>query len=436
MHDPRLLDTIFALSMLLLISRFAVEGIDPALMVAGLTGVVVVIVLWVLWRVRRAAERRSRTVALIFAAASIGLYLLSNSLSSLGLQWVAVLVLALELGIIASIAYTGAIFVVAVLLHGLVGAGFGQGLVEGIGAGLLLAVGVEFAVLLRRAERLDAERLEALAELERSNEQLASANDRLARANTELELAGEQQRLQHGREQDLVLAEERARVATALHDGLGHRLTAIGMSLDFSDRMRAKDPDRAASEVRTARATATEALDEMRRVVRAMHPVETDAGDVAGSLAAVAESFASTGLDVSFVRRGSGGIGPDAGLLLLRFAQEGLTNVVRHAGATRAELRLEHGRDSVRIEILDDGGEAAAESDLSEAAASVAEGFGIRTLRERAQASGGSLDVSPRGGFNRGFALAMTLPNEAGERGAADPGASGTELAHEIRAAS
>src|SRR5699024_9664857 len=120
-------------------------------------------------------------------------------------------------------------------------------------------------VLLKRVAAAEIERNVALDELEDANSELRR---RLAA------------------EEDLVVAEERARVAAALHDGLGHRLTSIGMSLDFSERMVERDPLRTREEISNARATASEALDEMRRVVRAMHPVTTDPEDPLGSLRA------------------------------------------------------------------------------------------------------------------------------------------------------
>ncbi|MGO1544847.1 MAG: sensor histidine kinase [Gulosibacter sp.] len=392
--DLKLLDTLFILAMILLTSRFpgGTAGLLPFAFEVTLIGVVLVIGMWIWWRIRRAKGQRSSILAIVFAVLAISFYLVANNVSSLGLQWIAVLVLALELGVIASVAYAGVIVVLTLGVHVFFGSGLFAGLFEGLASAVLLGVGVQFALLIRHAERVDAERLAALQELEH--------------ANTELARAFEEQRLQHGRDQDLVIAEERARVATGLHDGLGHRLTAIGMSLDFSDRMRDRDPERAAAEVRAARATSAEALDEMRRVVRAMHPVNTDADNIAGSLESVAKSFGSTGLTVRFSRTGDGEISPETGLILLRFAQEALTNVVRHSGASQVELALAQSAAEVELAVRDDG----------ESAEPFAAGFGIRSLQERAQATGGMVDAQPGQGLDGGFALSITLPTTPAQK--------------------
>lgn len=391
-HDPRLLDTMFWLALVLYLPAI-LDSFEPSPRVVGALSLLVVLAgLWIWWRVRRAAQRRSLALAIAVTIVAFALFLLADNFMSVGVQWMAVLVLTLEAGVAASTAYAAAIATVTSGVHLAVGNGWGRSVLEGGAALLLMGVGIDFAALLRRAERLDDERVRALERLEQANEA---------------------QRRRHALEQDLVIADERARVATALHDGLGHRLTAIGLGLDYAELMAERDPARAAGEVRAARQTASDALDEMRRVVRAMHPV-TNEGDVVDSLAAIARSFGSTGLDVSFERRGDAPVADADGLLLLRFAQEGLTNVVRHSGATHAVLRLEHEPGSTRLSLVDDGRGAGAPGGAGGGAA-LADGFGIRTLRERAETAGGRLEVAPRVNDERGgFSLAMTLPRRDG----------------------
>ncbi|WP_018297571.1 sensor histidine kinase [Corynebacterium lubricantis] len=73
--------------------------------------------------------------------------------------------------------------------------------------------------------------------------------------------------------QELALSRERERIAASLHDGLGHRLTSIGLSLDYSARMIGRDPAKARSEIDSARQATSDALDSMRTTVRAMKPI-------------------------------------------------------------------------------------------------------------------------------------------------------------------
>ncbi len=380
-HGLRPLDAVAGLSVLLLLTGF-LRLTAPRDLLPVLPPLAALVGLWVWWRVRLQRRRRSLGLAVAVALLAFWLLLVSPAITNLGLVWIAALVLTVEGGVGAGLSFAVTLGAVTAGLHLWVGNGAVRATSEGLGMLLITSVGVAYAVALLRSERLAAERAEALAALER---------------------AYAEQRLRHGREQDLVLAEERSRVATALHDGLGHRLTAVGMRLDNSLLLRERHPDRADAQVHEARRITGEALDEMRRVVRAMHPVATQAGDIAGSLRAVARSFSSTSLDVRLEQHGEGPIGEHEGLLLLRFAQEGLTNVVRHAHATTATLRLDHADDALRLSVTDDG-DGADPQDASH-------GFGVRSLRERAEVLGGT--VTTGSGATGGFVLTLELPAEA-----------------------
>ena len=90
-------------------------------------------------------------------------------------------------------------------------------------------------------------------------------------------------------------------------------------------------------------------------------------------------------------------------LLLLRFVQEGLTNMVRHANATGAELSVNVGAQRVDAVIEDSGRPDPSPTPISE-------GFGLRSLRSRAESLGGQLDATPT---PNGFRLTITLPHTA-----------------------
>ncbi len=153
-------------------------------------------------------------------------------------------------------------------------------------------------------------------------------------------------------EKELMLAEERARAAHELHDGLGHRLTQIGMSLEFAARMRERDPEVAWAEVAVAERTSREAVGEMRTWVRALSPVGPGAlsgrtadaangGSGAAGLDAVAASFRGTGVTVDVTDEiGPGALTQEAELLVYRAVQEGLTNALRHSRARSIDIRL------------------------------------------------------------------------------------------------
>ncbi|MFP5023264.1 histidine kinase [Pseudonocardia phyllosphaerae] len=375
--NTRTIQVALVLAQLLYASTF-LEGPSPA---RGIPGIAIGAVFGGLafwWLRRHAAGRSSRSTALVLAVLAIPGCLLANSVSGVGLVWIAVLALCYELHLGYCIGLIAVLTAAGATLHVIAGSSWATIVSESVGMAFIVGFGIYLAYTLRRITLAEQQRNAALADLEAANREL-------------------QQKL--ATEQDLRVAEERARVAAALHDGLGHRLTGIGMRLDFSERMIEKSPDRARAEIRTARAATGDALDEMRRAVRAMHPVTADTEDPVGSLRSIAASFTSTGLDVAFTTVGGGDLSPETGLLTVRFAQEALTNVVRHSGATRATLRIDTTPSGVTVTLDDNGSGGTQEA-----------GYGIVSLRERAKVLGGTVIARPHGGEDGGFRLELHLP--------------------------
>lgn len=240
---------------------------------------------------------------------------------------------------------------------------------------VLLAFGLALGMSWRAfQERSDLDH-QLLAERDEANRRLEAAMDRLRRAADS--------------EKELMLADERARAARDLHDGLGHRLTLISMSLEFAERTRERDAQAAWDEVITARGTAVEAMEEMRTWVRALSPVrDADATGLA-AFDAIAESFRGTGLEVTVSRHGEAStveLSEDSSLLLYRAVQEGLTNALRHGRARTVAIDVTAAADTVRLRMTSDLDKAAC-ADLPEGP--LAPGFGLRGLADRAGALGG-----------------------------------------------
>ncbi len=254
-------------------------------------------------------------------------------------------------------------------------------IIENAFIALLLLVAAGVGSLMRTAEKARAEAAAVGADL-------AQANVALRRS---LLL-----------ERDLVLAEERARSARELHDGLGHRLTLVALSLEYAQQTWKRDPEKAVAEVETAAETNRGALAEMRLWVRALDPPVADEA-IAGAAAfdAIADAFRGTGLDVRVAYRGEGPpLGHDVALFATRFIQEGLTNVLRHADASRVDIEVLQSPHQVRFSISDDG----------TGADSPAEGFGRRSLRERVEILSGVMTAgtSPLGGFELSAVVPLT----------------------------
>jgi signal transduction histidine kinase len=181
----------------------------------------------------------------------------------------------------------------------------------------------------------------------------------------------------------LATVAERTRVARDLHDNLGHELTAISIQLEKAARYRDVDADLADRAVADARVSAGRALAELRRSVHALRAEPFDLTIALQQLATRAEEH---GLAVSVQVEGVADAGVDtSSLALYHVAQEGLTNVARHARAGNATLRVHYGARETRLEVADDG------NGFDPAA--TPSGHGLVGMRERLDLVGGTLDI-------------------------------------------
>ncbi|GAA1098062.1 sensor histidine kinase [Nocardiopsis composta] len=189
-------------------------------------------------------------------------------------------------------------------------------------------------------------------------------------------------------------AAELRRIERDLHDGTQARLVALAMRLGLAQRTLGRDPEAAARLLEQAQAGAEEAMTELRAVVRTIYPpVLADRG-LAGALSALAaDSAVPVRLDI-----GEPGGADLAGLPAAVEATayfvvaESLTNVAKHAEASRAEVQVARDGAELRVRVADDGRGGADE----------AGGSGVAGMRRRVAALDGGLAVSsPPGGPTR-----------------------------------
>jgi signal transduction histidine kinase len=192
----------------------------------------------------------------------------------------------------------------------------------------------------------------------------------------------------------LAAAQERNRVARDIHDGLGHALTVVQMQIKAARAVLASDPARADALLDKAQGQAEEALGEVRRSVSALRGPRT-AAPLPEALRELADETSAAGIPTALDVTGPARpLTAEAQESLFRAAQEGLTNVRKHAGATRAALMLDYSEPAeVRLEVRDDG------TGLPDGDRPVA-GFGLVGVHERAAQAGGrmSIESAPGGG--------------------------------------
>jgi signal transduction histidine kinase len=190
-------------------------------------------------------------------------------------------------------------------------------------------------------------------------------------------------------------AAELRRIERDLHDGAQARLVALGMNLAMAEEQLASDPEGARALLTEARTASSEALSELRDLVRGIHPpVLADRGLVGASQAlALAAPIPVTVTAELAVR-----LPPPVESAAYFAVAEALTNVVKHAGADSAQIALGYDGTQLRIVVCDDGVGGADPS----------RGTGLRGIARRLAAFDGTLDTqSLPGGPTR---LVMVLP--------------------------
>lgn len=199
------------------------------------------------------------------------------------------------------------------------------------------------------------------------------------------------------------VAEERARIARELHDEVAHAMSVIAVQADAAEGALTHDPELVRSPLLAIRQTARGALGDMRRVLGALgsdEPASRSPDPSLSRLPELVEQAGAVGLQV--VVRTEGDVVPlpsavDAAAF--RIVQEGLTNVRKHAAATRVEIGVRYCPGAVVVEVCDDGaGDRAGEGT----------GRGLIGIRERVGLLGGELVAERR---RSGYLLRATLPH-------------------------
>lgn len=207
----------------------------------------------------------------------------------------------------------------------------------------------------------------------------------------ELQSANEQLRRQAVEREELAVAHERNRLAREIHDSLGHHLTVIHLQIEAARALETAHPERARDALAKAGALARSGLQEIRESVAALRASPLENRRLADAIRDVIEQHRAAGLDCTFHAAGAERpVSPAAALTLYRAAQEGLTNVQKHARARRAAVTLDF-RDParLRLQVADDG-----PGSIDPGSAPTPAGFGLPGLQERVQLLGGRLHAS------------------------------------------
>ena len=201
------------------------------------------------------------------------------------------------------------------------------------------------------------------------------------------------------------VADERARIARELHDMVTHNVSVMVVQAAAGNEVFDEHPDQARAALQAVEETGRRALGELRRLLDVVAG-DDDAGyDPQPGLRRLDDLVASVraaGLGVDLTVEGTPQqLSPALELSAFRIVQEALTNVLKHARASRASVCVRYGRDALELEVADDG----------VGAVTTDGGRGLVGMRERAALFGGEIAAGSRPGG--GFAVHARMPLEA-----------------------
>lgn len=254
-----------------------------------------------------------------------------------------------------------------------------------------------------------------------------AAHDRRAATEALLQRAEAAER---SREEEALrrVGEERLRIARDVHDVVAHAMVAINIQAGVGAHLIDRDPDQTRHTLREIKRVSGEALGDLRAMLGLLRNEDDDHSAPVTPTVGLADlddlrpGLLAVGVDLEVaIDPAAADLPATVGVAGYRIAQEALTNVIRHAGATTARVRVEVRHGSVVIEVEDDGGEG---GQLGHTGS----GNGLRGMRERALAVGGTLEAGPRsaGGWRVAAVLPTTPPAVPASAALAPVGIPGT----------
>ena len=248
-----------------------------------------------------------------------------------------------------------------------------------------------------------------LARLAPAVEHSIDANEaRLARESADQQLAQSRQRLSElAQHLQTSVDNERAAIAREIHDDVGGSLTAL--KFDIAWILRHSNDAQVQQRAQSALEVVTHAIESSKRIMHNLHPAILEQGLVAALQWMGARFEKRTGVTCTF-RTSHEAMQLPSGVPLVayRTAQEALTNITKHAHATRVRMDLSLAADVLSLEISDNG------VGLRDADLAKARSFGIRGLHERASTVGGWVDLASG---SQGTTLILSVPLSADAHG-------------------
>lgn len=197
--------------------------------------------------------------------------------------------------------------------------------------------------------------------------------------------------------EDLATELERTRIAQEIHDSLGHTLTSLNIQLEVARKFADRDQKRSADALEVAKQLAGQSLTDVRTAIQSIRHPDFDLKEAVNSLAKQIRQTQT--LDVS-VDINAPDISSAIGYQLFRIIQECLTNVMKHAEASKVHVLLKHDGKKIELRVSDNGKGLATQGK--------SQGFGIRGMQERVESMHGTVEIQSQPG--QGTSLQVVIP--------------------------
>lgn len=232
-----------------------------------------------------------------------------------------------------------------------------------------------------------------------------AAREKAEQLTSELETANKQLAAYATQAEELATTKERNRLAREIHDTLGHYLTVVNVQIKAAKVMMPTDSSKAQDVLTKAQKLTEEGLAAIRQSVATLRESPLGERPLPTVIAEMVNDLQNSGIVTEFIIEGTfRKLDPKVELTLYRAVQEGLTNVRKHAYASRVDVGLDYTQSTqIRLNVTDNGvGATAVQHD----------GFGLLGLQERATQLDGRIDITTAP--NDGFSLTLTIPTTEG----------------------
>jgi signal transduction histidine kinase len=244
--------------------------------------------------------------------------------------------------------------------------------------------------------------------------QLAKTFDEMAVALEQRQSEREQAEMELKRSQELfrslsahlqiIREEERTRIARKIHDDMGQTLTALKIDLSWLDKRLADDQDRIREKLLSMVTLINETIETVHNISEDLRPGILDDFGLSAAIEWQAEEFQKrTGIKCrTSLPPDEFDISKEKSTNLFRIVQESLTNVIRHANATKVEINLNEKDGILLLEVVDNG------KGITRAAITNSKSFGLIGIKERVHSLSGEVDIA--GTPNAGTRLTVKMP--------------------------